>query len=648
MKKTFIFCAVLFCSLQVISQTLFTYGADKTSKEEFLRAYNKNKPSTTDKEKSLREYFDLYSNFKLKVKAAKELRLDTIPQIKYDVQNFKDQIIDNYMNDEKGLQVLVDEAANRCSRDIQVLYFFIPVAPNTTPIDTLKAYDGAKAMYKSLQNADNNYKKLAEENTAKYAPTKFADAGFITVFSLPYDLENIIYKLKVGSINEPYRNTKGWFILKNIGERPAIGKWKVAQLLFAFPPNAEEVTKKLIKVKADSVYNLILNGMPFAEAAKQFSDDRMTYLNGGELQEFATGNYNASFETNVIALKKDGDVTKPFETSFGFHIVKRLSQKPIPQDLKDATFLYELKQKVGQDARINNERVKFINTITQKTGYKRTAGITDLQLFTIADTIFSSSAVENNKLELLYSNKVIARFADGTVVKGNEWITFLKNNKPNGELPRLPNKIVLNNFNQQAITNYYKRNLEAYNSDFKYQMQEFKEGNMLFEIMERNVWSRASVDSSALRNYYETNKQKYTWAASADVLILNGTDEKKMKSGYEGIKSGMSLKEVVEKSNNQIQSDSGRYELSQITSLAESVTPEAGKISPIIVNKNDGAMSFIKFIKMYSAGLQRSFNEARGLVINDYQAVLEAQWLDLLKKKFPIKLNEAVFKELLQ
>ena len=138
MKKTFILSAIFLFGCKAFSQPLFTYGNNTTGKEEFLRAYNKNKPVTTDKEKSIRDYLTLYTNFKLKVKAAKDLRLDTLSQLKYDVQNFRDQIADNYLNDESLLQKLVKEAADRSAKDIHVLYFSVPVAEKANPADTLK------------------------------------------------------------------------------------------------------------------------------------------------------------------------------------------------------------------------------------------------------------------------------------------------------------------------------------------------------------------------------------------------------------------------------------------------------------------------------------------------------------------------------
>ncbi len=646
MKRISIFCSILFCFGNLTAQKLFTFGNSETSKAEFLRAYNKNKPNTTDKEKSMREYLELYTNFKLKVKAAQDIRLDTISQIKYDVQNFRDQVMDNYLNDEKGMESLVHEAAVRSTKDIHVLYFSLAVAADAKPEDTLKAFNTAKDLYNTLKKTGKESLEPIVNLASKSYTVKYADIGFITVFSVPYEYENIIFNTKIGDVSQPYRSKKGWVLFKVLEQREAVGKWKAAQLLLAFPPNADEYVKSSIKHKADSVYTLLGKGLAFAEAAKLFSDDRMTSLSGGELLEFGAGKYNVVFESNVFALKNDNDISMPFETSFGYHIVKRIAHTAVPTNINEVNYQFEIKQKVSQDARINTEKEKFAKDITFKTGYTRNASVSNEMLYTNADTLMTNPT-EERTAKLPISKKVIVSFKDGTQLKGIDWLKFVRDYKSNPEAQQTDNKTLFNKFSEKAVLDYYKKHLEDYNSDFKYQMQEFKEGNLLFEIMERNVWSKAGADSIGLKNYFEANKQNYKWGASADVLVFNCANEITAKKAMEDSKNGLTWMTIAEQSKNQIQADSGRNELTQIVDLNKNGKPLIGTYTPITLN-TDGTASFVKYIKLYDAGIQRSFEEARGLIINDYQNVLEKQWVESLRKKYPVKINEAVFKEMLK
>ena len=414
----------------------------------------------------------------------------------------------------------------------------------------------------------------------------------------------------------------------------------------AFPPNADNDIKLAIKAKADSVHNLLNKGLGFAEAAKLYSDDRMTYLSAGEIQEFGTGKFNSIFESNVIALKNDNDFGKPFETTFGYHIVKRLAHTPIPTDKKDGTYQFETKQKVTQDARINGEREKFAKAIMIKTGFKKLPSVNDKLLFSNADSLLANGSAEKvNTFPI--SKKVIATFKDGTQIKGTDWLNYMLENRPNAEQAKPSNNILWDRFAKQMVINYYKKNLEEYNTDFKYQMQEFKEGNMLFEIMERNVWSKAGTDSVSLKKYYEAHKENYKWAASADVLVFNCATEKLATEALAASKANKTWAAIAEVSNNQIQTDSGRYELAQIPSSNQGARISQNTYSDITKNA-DGSASFVKYVALYDGNMQRSFTEARGLVINDYQNVLEQQWVAELKKKYPVKVNEAVYKEMVK
>ena len=165
--------------------------------------------------------------------------------------------------------------------------------------------------------------------------------------------------------------------------------------------------------------------------------------------------------------------------------------------------------------------------------------------------------------------------------------------------------------------------------------------------MERKVWSTAISDSNGLKKYYNEHKSKYLWNASADVIVFSCSNKTTADESYAALSQGKDWKKITEESNNAVQSDSGRYEFSQIA-LAEGIKPAPGMITPITVNTTDGTAGFIKIVTLHKANEQRSFDEARGLVINDYQTILEEKWIEELKKKYPVKIDEKVFQTLLK
>ena len=192
MKKFFLILIFSCSSLVIFSQTLFTYGGAPVTKDEFLRAYNKNKTTVTDKEKAFREYLDLYVRFKLKVKAAQDMHLDTLLTLKSDVQNFRSQIEDSYMDDQEEVTALVNEAFVRSQKDIHISHMFISFSKVQTPADTLKVFKAVQLAYNSLSKAHNSFGTVAAQLQQQGIAASSEDIGFITALSIPYDFENIV------------------------------------------------------------------------------------------------------------------------------------------------------------------------------------------------------------------------------------------------------------------------------------------------------------------------------------------------------------------------------------------------------------------------------------------------------------------------
>jgi peptidyl-prolyl cis-trans isomerase SurA len=112
------------------------------------------------------------------------------------------------------------------------------------------------------------------------------------------------------------------------------------------------------------------------------------------------------------------------------------------------------------------------------------------------------------------------------------------------------------------------------------------------------------------------------------------------------LKKGKNWREIMNENPASVQADSGRFELGQIPVVERTAFSE-GLITLPVINKNDGTTVFAKIIKLYPGGQQRNFEEARGNVINDYQAYLEQKWITQLKKKYPVKVNDKALQSLL-
>ena len=644
-KIATLFLPALFFAAILKAQTLFTYGNKAVSKSEFLKAYNKNNTDEKPTEKLYRDYLDLYTRFKIKVQAALDMRLDTFANQRSELQGFRNQIVESYMNDDASVAVMIDEALERSKKDIQLAHIFIPVNKEAIEADIKKAEKTINEAYAQLQKGQSfDQVALAYSQDPAVKQNK-GNVGYITVFILPYELENIIYSLQPGKFSKPIQSKAGFHILKNIGERKAAGRLKAAQILLAFPPDADAAYKENLKLKADSIVAVLKRGGDFKALAAEFSNDILTYQNGGEMMEFGIGRYDQAFETAAFSLSRDGEISKPVLTEYGYHIIKRLQLKPIPIDKNDKQVQEEIKQQVLQSDRMEVARKMLLKKVLQQTGFRKLY-VDDQHLWAFTDSVLKQKPWPKPKLPGFTRETALFAFAKQTV-RVKDWVNYLDAIR-NVESLRTgkTNKQLFDQYVETTAFEYYRNHLEEYNADFAFQLNEFKEGNLLFEIMQRKIWDVAASDSVGLLKYYQQHKNKYWWEASADAIILTAVNDSVANLATAKLKNAFAeWRKLSEASEGMLQADSGRFELGQIPVL-ERTSFSPGLITAPVKNETDNSVTFAYIVKIYNNREPRNFEEARGFVINDYQTFLEEKWIESLKKKYPIKINEAVLKSL--
>src|SRR4029078_6017729 len=261
-----------------------------------------NTATAANKTKAMRDYLDLYITSRLKIREAYNRSYDTLPQIKTDIDNLRSQIIENYLNDPAMSDKLLKEAFQRSQKDIHTGHIFISFINKVGVTDTAAAGKIISEVDDKLKKGEDFFKLAQQYSSDPSAKTNKGDIGYITVFTLPYAFENIIYTTSPGSYSKPFTSKIGYHIFKNIGDRKAVGKIKVQQILLAFPPGADEATKKRQATIADSLYRRIMAGDDFGKLATTFSNDYISAATGGNLPDISVGQYDPAFEKMVWSL----------------------------------------------------------------------------------------------------------------------------------------------------------------------------------------------------------------------------------------------------------------------------------------------------------------------------------------------------------
>lgn len=623
------------------AQTLFSYGNDSVSITEFLSAYKKNNTSPALNAADVKEYLDLYIASRLKIREAKARGYDTLPQLAADLQNLRAQILPAYLNDRESVNRLVKEAFERSHKDIHLAHIFIPTASQS---DTSAAWTKASEAYSKLQKGEDFAKVAKEYSGDPSVKDNGGDLGYITVFSLPYALESLAYNTPAKKFSPVYRSKGGYHIFKNLGERKAAGRIKAAQILLAYPPNATDDYKAQVKKLADSLYNRLLKGDDFGKLAAAFSNDMISAAANGQIPEFGVGQYSPAFETAAFGLAKDGAISKPFSTEHGWHIVKRLGRVPVVTTLDDAQTVQTLREKVEGSDRIHSIQDALAQKVIAAVGLK------ELSVNSFALWAFTDSALERKTppAPLTVSSESNLLHVGNKDIKASEWLTFAKVNRYKTDGSGLkPLSQVWEEFVKYAALNYYQDNLEHFNPEFKAQIDEFRDGNLFFEIMQQQIWGPAQTDTAALEKYYRQHQANYMWKESADAVVFYANDEATARSFITQLKKApANWKALVETMSDKVAADNNRFELAQLPNPTK-LPLKAGTITAPLLNTADNTASFAYIVKVYTAPEQRSFSDAKGMVINDYQAELEKQWLQELKAKYPVKVNEQALNDIL-
>lgn len=370
-------------------------------------------------------------------------------------------------------------------------------------------------------------------------------------------------------------------------------------------------------------------------ATHSFSQSLFTY----GTNEVGKDEFMRAFNKNINADENREKSLKEYLQLYSIFKLKVAAAK----DLKLDTVSQLKYDMMNFRSRLENDYVTNMKEVFARTGYKKNNAVMDEMLYLYAD----SAAYSSNNRQWPVAKETIFSFGS-TAIKGSDWLAFAKEHKLNKDLNKgESNPELLEKFINSTALDYYRSHLEEYNAAFKYEMQEFKEGNLLFEVMGKKVWNKSAKDEAALKQFYEANKDRFVWGASADVVLINAKSYAYADYAFENMKKGMDWKLIAEQSEGVIQGDSSRYELIQLP-IKEGAPLTEGTIMEIVKNKADNGASFIKVIKVYPSKMQRSFEEAKTMVINEYQKQLEENWMKELVAKYPVKVNNTVFQSLLK
>lgn len=619
---------------------LLTIDGNPVYADEFERVYKKNLDLVQDEsQKDINGYMQLFIDYKLKIAEAKAQKLDKNEPYQVELSKYRDQLSRNYLFEDKFTEDLAKEAYERGKEEINASHILVLVNYEAKPQDTLLAYNKIKSI-RDLALKGGDFDQLAKEKSEEpNAEDTGGNLGYFTVFSMVYPFETAAYNTKVGGISDIVRTSFGYHIIKVNDRRARLPKIVVSHIMISDKKGAKTFDPE---ERINEIATMLKQGQSFESLAKEYSDDKNSAVKGGKLKPFTKGELRApEFEDAAYNLKKVGDISKPVKTDFGWHII-RLDEKVANPTFEEEKVELEKRIKQGDRGKV------VVNAVNKKIKgmYNYKKGEDYLPFF---ETYVSDSVLSRKwKMNPIPAAQDKTLFTIGAkAVKFSDFATYVAE-RQRSTMPFSDKESLLasfyDEFETEKLKDYFKDQLEVENPEYAAILGEYRDGLLIFDVMEKNIWNEAKNDSIGLAKFYEKTKQDYRWKQRVDADIFSATSQMTAQRVQKMLEEGKAAEEIKAELN---PDGSVNVLLTQgVFEVGEQELPknmEIRKGISAIFPSND-SFTVVNVKEILPEGI-KELEEVKGRVISNYQNELETEWMNKLRSKYKVEVNKKALKK---
>jgi len=597
------------------SPVLMVIDGTPITKSEFEKVYRKNNQKEGAYDMAdLREYVQLYINYKLKVREAETLKLDTGITFINELKGYRKQLAQPYMTDKEVTETLLQEAYNRMLKDVRASHILINVAPDALPKDTLVAYNRSLKIRDMLMKGAAFDKVARDSSNDPSAAENGGDLGYFTGMQMVYPFETAAYNTKPGQISMPIRTKFGYHIIKVQDIRDAQGEVRVAHIMVKAGMDATDSARAAAKLKIDEIYAKLKAGDKFEDLVIKFSEDKGSAKNAGLLPPFGTGRMVPEFEKASFELKNDGDFSEPVKTSYGWHIIKRIERKTVPAfDQKKN----ELKTQIARDSRSEVSKNSMIARIKKEYGFTETPKSKEELVMKLDSNLVKGEW----KAEMAKGmTKSVFKFA-GKDFTQQDFAVFISNNQT-----------------KKQTGNAQQIGMQMYD---QFVNETCLNGILLFDLTDQKVWSKAVKDTVGLKEFYDKNKTKYMHPQRCNAVIYTCANEKIANKARKLIQKGKAMVEITAELNKESQLNVNTKTSKFVKGESDIIDGIEWKVGITPNTSKNNSIVFVHVMEVLEP-MPKNIDEAKGVITADYQSHLEKMWIDELRAKYPHQVNNDV------
>ncbi|NVJ86717.1 MAG: peptidylprolyl isomerase [Algoriphagus sp.] len=627
------------------NKPLLTVGNQEISLNEFIYLVGKGINSEGNAGALSREEFEdnleLFINYKLKVTEAEAQGLHQTTEFQREFESFKEQLKAPYLIKNSLEEGELRKAYSRMQEVIRASHILLRFPPNASADDSIAVLKMAIKLKGDIQNGASINDLAVEYSEDPSAKSNRGDLGYFTALQMVQPFEDAAYMLQSGEVSDPVLTSFGYHIIQVQDRRANPGQVQVSHILVRVD-ESDTLAEDRARRKISDIYTEIQKPTTqWEEIVSNYSEDPGTNQKGGLLPWFSVGNMIPEFEMAAFSLTEEGEVSPPVKTRFGYHILRLEGKKPMDS--------FEQMEPMIRSRILRDSRSSMIHSqelAIQKSRYgfqENVEMVSNLEqaLNPISPNNFETE-IDNNgwRSEFLFE-------AGSKAYQVEDFLKFVQEQEQPLNSTGKNFDLWFDRFASYVLADLEEKDLASNNLEYQMLLKEYRDGILLFSLMNEEVWQKGIQDSLGQKQYFENHQKNYFWKERSEALIVKVLDMNRLAAAKNSLQNQSYSEELV---------SNFRTNFEENTPLAFQMQsgiieiPEHPVLSKVDLSQKyqeleiDGHLHLVLLGEKFPEG-PKKFEETRGLVIRDYQEYLDEQLIQSLRGKYPVQINEEVKEE---
>lgn len=621
---------------------LAVVGTISIDKEEFLQLMSKEReseiPANSLTRKEFEENFESFLTYKLKVIEAESIKLDQLEEFNLEFSSIKESLIASYLIKNSIEEGEIKKVYARLQEIIRAKHILFQFPPNPKKEDSIAVLQLALKVKTELENGGDFSALASNYSDDPSAKVNKGDLGYFTGLQMVQQFEEAAYTLPVGSISDPILTDFGYHIIQVSSHQANPGEVQVSHILVRFDsenPSQEENARRKI---SDIYAEIQKESTIWEEIVQTFSEDPATKSAGGLLPWFGVGTMLPEFEMAGFSLTEIGEVSPPIKTAYGYHILRLEGKKGLqPYEEMEQS----IRSKILRNSKTGMIQSQVIAIQKSRYGFQENElGIsTVVEAVNATDILSFGAAIQEKKL----GNTELFKANTSSYTVG-DLVNFMQSKEITPKGSGTFFDLWLEKFTEVTLAETEEVDLEKNNKTYQLLLKEYRDGILLFSLTNQEVWQKGLNDSLGQQAFFEKNTQNYQWKGRVQAYLAKVNDASKLENARKYLQNkgfdtdSFAAFEADYRSNypDAYATESGtfEYETHPILSKVDLDKP----YQELVI---DGTSYVLIVGKVHPPG-PRKFEEARGLIIRDYQEFLDQALTKRLREKYPIQINAGV------